>query len=398
MKRYPKYKDSGANWLGQVPEHWELGRLGSCVSLRGEKGSDKEFEPLSVTKNGIVPQLETAAKTDDGENRKVVRKGDIAINGRSDRKGSSGLAEMDGSVSLINIILKIDRGLYPKFAHHLIRSVAFQEEFYRWGRGIVADLWSTNYWDLKRIPTALPPIGEQVNIVNYIDLAVAKMDSAISSQERMIELLKERRSAIITQAVTKGLDPKAKMKDSGVPWLGKVPAHWEVRPLKAALEIMNGRDHKEFEEESGVPVFGSGGPFAFASKFLYEGETVMLGRKGTIDRPIHYSGKFWTVDTMYWSIIKPGAHGRYAFYACKAIEFEVYATNTALPSITKRDLGAHRICLPPFAEQEAIASRLDRETQKMDCAISTQERMIELLKERRSAIITQAVTGQIDVR
>ena len=206
MKRYPKYKDSGANWLGQVPEHWELGRLGSCVSLRGEKGSDKEFEPLSVTKNGIVPQLETAAKTDDGENRKVVRKGDIAINGRSDRKGSSGLAEMDGSVSLINIILKIDRGLYPKFAHHLIRSVAFQEEFYRWGRGIVADLWSTNYWDLKRIPTALPPISEQVNIVNYIDLAVAKMDSAISSQERMIQLLKERRSAIITQAVTGQID------------------------------------------------------------------------------------------------------------------------------------------------------------------------------------------------
>jgi len=201
-----KMKDSGIDWLGSVPTHWELGRLGSYVSLRGEKGSDKEYEPLSVTKNGIVPQLETAAKSDDGENRKIVRKGDIAINGRSDRKGSSGLAEIDGSVSLINIVLKIERGLYPRFAHHLIRSVAFQEEFYRWGRGIVADLWSTNYWDLKRIPSALPTIEEQKLISNFLDKTLQDMDSAIESQERMIELLKERRSAIITQAVNGQID------------------------------------------------------------------------------------------------------------------------------------------------------------------------------------------------
>lgn len=398
MKKYPGYINSGADWLGRVPSHWKLGRLGSYVSLRGEKGSDKVFEPLSVTKNGVVAQLETAAKTDDGENRKVVRKGDIAINGRSDRKGSSGLSEMDGSVSLINIVLKIDRGLHPKFAHHLIRSVAFQEEFYRWGRGIVADLWSTNYWDLKRIPTAIPPIEEQEAIASFIDATLADMDSAIASQERMIELLKERRSAIITQAVTKGLDPKAKTKDSGIPWLGQVPAHWEVRPLKALLDIKNGKDHKEIESDLGVPVFGSGGQFAFAQAALFDGETVMLGRKGTIDRPLHYRGKFWVVDTMYWSHIKSGAYGRYVYYACKTITFSLYTTNTALPSITKRDLGSHRLCVPSREEQMQIASYLDMEVGKIESAILSQEKLIEILKERRSAIITQAVTGQIDVR
>ncbi len=201
-----KMKDSGVPWIGKVPAHWPIVRVGSQTSLRSEKGSDKDFAPLSVTKLGVVPQLETAAKTDDGDNRKVVRKGDFVINGRSDRKGSSGVSEMDGSVSLINITIKLGAGLYPRFAHHLFRSYAFQEEFYRWGKGIVADLWSTNYWDMKRILCAMPTLEEQEAIAKFLDAELLEMDAAIKSQGRMIELLKERRSAIITQAVTGQID------------------------------------------------------------------------------------------------------------------------------------------------------------------------------------------------
>ena len=425
MKRYPKYKDSGANWLGQVPEHWELGRLGSCVSLRGEKGSDKEFEPLSVTKNGIVPQLETAAKTDDGENRKVVRKGDIAINGRSDRKGSSGLAEMDGSVSLINIILKIDRGLYPKFAHHLIRSVAFQEEFYRWGRGIVADLWSTNYWDLKRIPTALPPISEQVNIVNYIDLAVAKMDSAISSQERMIQLLKERRSAIITQAVTKGLDPNAKMKDSGVPWLGQVPAHWEVKRGRFLFRVNGGFGSKsrklECAEVQFLPMekIGERNDLNLdtvravddkANSYVecLEGDVIVAkvtpcfeNGKGAVARGLTGGAALATSEV---HTLRPyEASADFVYYSTlgglyrQAGAAEMYGVGglRRVPPLFFKDA---RLAVPAVGEQAEIVAHLKKSISKMDSAISSQERLIELLKERRSAIITQAVTGQIDVR
>jgi type I restriction enzyme S subunit len=136
---YESYKDSGVEWLGEVPEHWAVKRLGFYFNERREKVSDKVFEPLSVTKNGILPQLETAAKTDDGDNRKKVCSGDFVINSRSDRKGSSGLAKQDGSVSLINTVLAPYSEIDGHFAHHLFRSVLFQEEFYRYGKGIVAD-------------------------------------------------------------------------------------------------------------------------------------------------------------------------------------------------------------------------------------------------------------------
>ena len=143
--QYPKYKDSGVEWLGQVPEHWDVKRIGYYFIERREKVSDKDFPALSVTKNGIVPQLDTAAKSDDGDNRKKVLKGDFVINSRSDRKGSSGASELDGSVSLICTVMCPQEQVHTPFVHHLLRSQPFQEEFYRYGKGIVADLWSTNY-------------------------------------------------------------------------------------------------------------------------------------------------------------------------------------------------------------------------------------------------------------
>ena len=132
------------------PPNWSLYRLGQLFRERKEKGSDKDFPPLSVTMKGIVPQLETAAKTDDGDNRKIVRIGDYVINSRSDRKGSGGVSEHEGSVSLISIVLE-PKNTDQRFAHHLLRSPAFQEEFYRWGNGIVADLWTTRYGDMKNM-------------------------------------------------------------------------------------------------------------------------------------------------------------------------------------------------------------------------------------------------------
>jgi len=141
---YPEYKDSGVEWLDTVPSHWDAKRLGQFLFERREKVSDKDYAALSVTKNGILPQLDTAAKSDAGDNRKLVKAGDFVINSRSDRKGSSGISERDGSVSLISIVME-PKGINHRYIHHLLRSYPFQEEFYRWGKGIVADLWSTNY-------------------------------------------------------------------------------------------------------------------------------------------------------------------------------------------------------------------------------------------------------------
>ena len=175
-------------------------------------------------------------------------------------------------------------------------------------------------------------------------------------------------------------------------WLGQVPEHWEVVQLKQLLEIQNGADHKLVEQEEGYPVIGSGGVFAYASDFLYDGESVLLGRKGTIDKPLHVSGRFWTVDTMYWTKIKPDTSGRFSYYSALTIPFSFYSTNTALPSMTKGNLGSHLVSRPPLPEQTAIADFLDRETGKIDVLIAEQERLIELLKEKRQAVISHAVT------
>ncbi len=233
--RYPGYKNSGVEWLGQAPAHWCLRRLGYHFSERREKVSDKDFAPLSVTKNGVVPQLETAAKTDDGDNRKLVRAGDFVINGRSDRKGSSGTSGLNGSVSLINTVLSPNEEMSGRYAHHLLRSVLFQEEYYRFGKGIVADLWSTNYSEMRNITLAVPKHDEQEAIAAFLDRETARIDTLIAEQETLLALLTEKSQATISHAVTRGLDPNAQMKDSGIAWLGEVPAHWDVWPFKRVI-------------------------------------------------------------------------------------------------------------------------------------------------------------------
>lgn len=185
-------------------------------------------------------------------------------------------------------------------------------------------------------------------------------------------------------------------KDSGVEWLGEVPAHWDVVSLKRMVEIQNGSDHKHIQQEEGYPVIGSGGVFAYASEFVYDGESVLLGRKGTIDKPLYVNEKFWTVDTMYWTKIRPGTFGKFAYYTALGIPFAYYSTNTALPSMTKGALDAHLVCFPEENEQIDIASFLDRETAKIDTLIAEQEQLIALLKEKRQAVISHAVTKGLD--
>ncbi len=181
-------------------------------------------------------------------------------------------------------------------------------------------------------------------------------------------------------------------KDSGVSRIGLVPKHWVVGPLKRMLDIQNGADHKAVERDDGIPVIGSGGPFTFAADFLYDGESVLLGRKGTIDKPLYVTGQFWTVDTMYWSRILPGTFGKFAYYVALTVPFDYYSTSTALPSMTKGVLGAHLVACPPIGEQIAIATFLDHETGKIDALIAEQEKLIALLAEKRQATISHAVT------
>ena len=160
-------KDSGIEWVGAIPQDWQLSKIGSLYTQRNEKVSDKNYQPLSVTMQGILPQLATAAKTDDGDNRKLVRVGDFAINSRSDRRGSCGISPLDGSVSLINIILTPRTAMHPGYYNWLFHTTLFADEFYKWGHGIVADLWTTHWQEMKSITVPVPEYAEQERIAAF---------------------------------------------------------------------------------------------------------------------------------------------------------------------------------------------------------------------------------------
>ncbi len=423
--RYPEYKESGATWLGDVPSHWMVKRTGYFFEDRREKVSDKDFEPLSVTKNGVVPQLDTAAKTDDGDNRKKVCRGDFVINSRSDRKGSAGAANIDGSVSLINTVMRPRADVEISFAHHLLRSQPFQEEYYRFGKGIVADLWSTNYSELRNISLALPPRSEQACIANFLDFETAKIDALVAEQEKLMALLKEKRQAVISHAVTKGLDPAVPMKDSGVEWLGDVPAHWDLKRIKSLSQFTTSgpRGWSERISEDGSIFVQSGDlseslgiDFASAKRInvaddaeaartlLLDGDVVVCitGAKTgnvavctTVSEPAYVNQHLCLIRPnaeimpVFMGVTLKGAVGQTQF------ELSQYGLKQGLSLENVRETLIPR---PPLAEQARIVSFLQLEAAKHDALRLEAERTIMLLKERRTALISEAVTGKIDVR
>ena len=182
-------------------------------------------------------------------------------------------------------------------------------------------------------------------------------------------------------------------KDSGIAWLENVPNHWDIVPYKRAVIIKNGKDYKDVQvNEGGFPVIGSGGEFAKASNYLYDGEVILMGRKGTINKPLYFKGKFWSVDTMFYCIPRKAVCGKYIYYQATIFPFNLYSTSTALPSMTQSDLCNNPIVLPPLAEQQQIAIYLDAKTEKIDKMIAKAEKKIEYLGELKQSLITRAVT------
>lgn len=196
-----KMTDSGISWIGQIPQDWKIVKTSSVYNYRNKIVNDREFEPLSVTKQGILPQLENVAKSDARDNRKLVLKNDFVINSRSDRKQSCGVSNYDGSVSLINSVI-FSNVVLPSYTKYQLKNYAFAEEFYRWGNGIVADLWSTKWEQMGKIEIPLPSIKIQQQIVEYLDKKCEEIDNLLNVKQEKIEKLKEYKKSLIYQYVT----------------------------------------------------------------------------------------------------------------------------------------------------------------------------------------------------
>jgi len=422
--RYQKYKDCGVEWLGEVPAHWEVKRVGYVFNERREKVSDKDFPALSVTKNGIVPQLDTAAKSDDGDNRKKVLTGDFVINSRSDRKGSAGASQLDGSVSLICTVLRPQEQVHTPFVHHLLRCQPFQEEFYRNGKGIVADLWSTNYSEMRNILLGMPPLPEQTIIAAFLDRETAKIDGLVAEQRRLMDLLREKRQAVISHAVTRGLNPHAPMKPSGIEWLGDVPAHWEVRRLSSlSTKITNGYvgPTRDILLDDGIRYLQSlhikGNRIQFNEpyyvsdqwsdqhrKSILEAGDVLIVQTGDIGQVAVVTEEFAGCNCHALIIVAPirsavdgewmswVLNSHYGFHTLLSIQ-----TGALHPHLNCGNVKDISIPLPPLSEQGRIVAYVIDQVGEFDRLAAESKRAIELLTERRTTLISAAVTGKIKV-
>lgn len=414
--RYSSYKDSRVEWLGEIPSSWSLTRLGTRFEERKTKVSDKDFPPLSVTKNGTIPQLDSAAKSNDGDNRKLVKTGDFVINSRSDRKGSSGIAHQDGSVSLIYIVIE-PKGINPTYCNYLLKSYNFVEEFYRMGHGIVADLWTTRYDEMKAIMVGIPTIEEQIAIAAFLDRKTALLDQAIDIKQKQIELLKERRQILIHKAVTRGLNPDVKMKASGNDAVGDIPEHWQINKLRNSLKPVSIKNHPHLpllsitrelgvierniddpdENHNFIPEDLSGYKLIKAGQFGMNKMKAWQGSYGISPFTGIVSPAYFIFDLI--SDIVPSFFHlaiRSKFY----IPFFVQASDGV--RIGQWDLSKERmkeipIIIPPADEQIQIVSFIERATDKILVAINAKEIEIEKLKEYKTTLINSAVTGKIKV-
>lgn len=415
-----EYKDSGIEWIGRIPEDWKTTKLGTLYSQRNEKVSDKDYPPLSVTMQGILPQLETAAKTDDGDNRKLVKKGDFAINSRSDRRGSCGISPYDGSVSLINTILKPRGEMNPKFYNWLFHTSLFADEFYKWGHGIVDDLWTTRWQEMKNISVAVPPLIEQQRIADFLDEKCGEIDALIALQEQMIGQLTNYKQSVITEAVTKGLNPDAQLVPSGIDWIGDVPKGWKVCRIKDIFRLRTGTTPKDFEQGlssdalvnwftpsdvaemncelttserhlSQEVINKEGIELSPAGSLIFVGIGASAGKIGyaTVEG---YSNQQITM-----LIPKQNkCFGKYSYFYMIADRKRIRdnAFFTTLPIINNSYLSGIKTLQPPISEQHAITEYLDEKCSEIDRLIETKRQKIETLKEYKKSVIFEAVTGK----
>lgn len=384
------------------PTGWKLHRFGQLFDERKEKVSDKDFPPLSVTMNGIVPQLDTAAKSDDSDNRKLVRRGDYAINSRSDRKGSGGVSELDGSVSLITIVLK-PRGILPQFAHHLLRSSAFQEEFYRWGHGIVADLWTTRFADMKNIRLYLPDIPTQRSITDFLNREIPRIDQLIENKQRLATLLQEQfiafREDLLGNGVSMRLKFLAKFITSGSRDWGNLYA--DSGELFVRIGNLSGK---------GIDLDLSNKSFVQ----LGERSEGMRTKLKVDDLLVSITANLGSV-----AIVGPEAQGGYInqhvalvrLFDSKKARFIAHSLQTkrcedqfairgnggTKQGLSLTDVKEVSILLPSVDEQAQKTFLLDARWSKISGIYDKLHESMARLREHRGALITAAVTGQIDV-
>ncbi|WP_207061782.1 restriction endonuclease subunit S [Motiliproteus sp. SC1-56] len=428
---YCECKDSGVEWLGKIPEGWQTLRLGALLQERGETNQGPVTENiLSVLKDvGVIPYAEKGdignKKSDDIERYKVVHPGDLVVNSMNVIIGSVGISKYLGALSPVYLVLHPRDGkvLQHPYLGYIFQIKTFQQWLKRLGYGILDHRLRIPMDNLKKEFLPLPPVEEQRTIAAFLDQETARIDTLIAKQRRLIELLKEKRQAVISHAVTKGLNPDAPMKDSGVEWLGEVPAHWHTTRLKYECLSIVDCLHS-------TPAYDQSGDFpAIRTADISPGKLDVEGARRVTEDVFQERNIRLKPET--GDIIYSREGERYGMAACvpagvdiclgqrvmlfraaQTPEFVMWALNSescykqaqqdvigsTSPHVNVETIKNFALAWPPHGEREEITAHITDITQRLDRLMSIAASKAELLHERRTALISAAVTGKIDVR
>ena len=441
LPRYPNYKDSGVEWLGEVPEHWEVCSFRHCLS--------QMFNGLAATQvdeaDGTVPvtRIETISygvidesrlgfiSSDDAREDRRLLDGDILFSNINSLNMVGKCAYYGGGrliyAGMNLLVLRPSAICYPPWLCWLVRSIGFRNVVESLAKPAINQA-SVSQSSVNSIVVSTPPLHEQTQIAAFLDRETAKIDELVAEQRRLMALLKEKRQAVISHAVTRGLNPHAPLKPSGIEWLGDVPEHWDMKPIKHLGKIISGFAFKSGDFTSaGVRVLKIANIQTYAIDWtddsyvpesFYQAHSSFAVQNGDVvfalTRPIISTGlKAAIADigeehvllNQRNAIFRPDSkldkHFIYQFLFSDSfrVDFEnkIDATGQQ-PNISPIDIGEIRIPLPPMQEQAAIGNNLKAITLEFDTLATEAQRAIDLLQERRTALISAAVTGQIDVR
>lgn len=406
MEEYKVFKDSGAEWIGKMPEEWQVNTIGALYTLRSEKVSDRDYPPLSVTMKGIVPQLSTAAKTDDHDSRKLVRKGDFAINSRSDRRGSCGISDYDGSVSLINTVLTPRGEMNPRYYNWLFHTVQFADEYYKNGHGIVDDLWTTRWDEMKRILIPIPPQEIQSKIADYLGRKIPQIDNMISEATSIINELKAYELSIISECVQSLDIPSISIRhfiNSIEQGWSPPPAEtvasengWFVTTLSAVKRgVFNPMLCKPIDATAKIPenLELQNGDFLMTRSNTRE----LVGDVCMVEADVKH---LIFSDLIYRISFSEKLLPQYAKFLLRSslarqqIQSAAQGSSESMPKISHKVIKSLKFPIPCIAEQKRIVCHLDDVTSQINTLITEKESLISDLESYKKSLIYEVVTGK----
>lgn len=406
---YTEMKESGIEWVGRIPAHWMLRRIKTLATEKDSLFIDGDWiNAQDISESGIrylttgnigqgifKEQGEGYISEETFERLRCleVHAGDLVVSRLNTPVGRACIIPVKYRrcvVAVDNVVLRPDKVYHKRFLMYCMSSDRYAEFTQLLARGTTMQRISRT--QLGNICLPIPPYEEQLAIAAYLDTQCAKIDEIIAEAKASIEDYKQWKASIIYEAVTKGLDPKAEMKDSGIEWIGEIPMGWEIKKAKKCVTITNGADPKT---EGNIPVYGSGAESFKTCGEYKEGPTVLIGRKGaTLHIPHYITGRYWNVDTAFDAKAKVGFSLKYYYFLAYSFDYKYYISQTTLPSMTQTNYNNIFLPVPPKETQDLISRVLSTRIEKIDAYIDERKSLVTDLESYKKSLIYEVVTGK----